>query len=203
MTNACDRRDPYNQEELGLLRRLKQSHPRAHWRELITMYNASVPKHRQRTKNGLLNKWKDMQHSKKEEKLLAELKIAHPHADWQDLARWFNEKVPAHRNIHVETLRLKWENIQLSSCPSLPTRPPDPVVCTFSPSTVSIQSESSVESSSRCKANWTNNYTVDTKHESSEDRRAALENERWYQIFYDTIDPDMVPGLGYHGVLQA
>ncbi|OJD27904.1 hypothetical protein ACJ73_00697 [Blastomyces percursus] len=182
LTIACNRRDAYYPEEEGLLQQLKRSHPNTSWRKLVIHFNASVPHHRQRTEYGLENKWKHMRITEKDEKLLRELKLAHPQADWSDIACLFNRTVPVHRNRTAETLRLKWENIQRHGQDAdVLSWPPSGLAhvarCTSSPSVVSSHSGGSGRSSPQLPVGPIVTMII-YRVESGEDHRAALENAR-------------------------
>ncbi|OJD23570.1 hypothetical protein ACJ73_05078 [Blastomyces percursus] len=86
-TIACNRRDTYYPEEEGLLQQLKQ----------MLLFPIIAREQSMACKiNGNTG-----------EIPLRELKLAHPQADWSDIACLFNRTVPVHRNRSAETLRLK------------------------------------------------------------------------------------------------
>ncbi|PGG96169.1 hypothetical protein AJ79_09700 [Helicocarpus griseus UAMH5409] len=194
---AYDRRDVYYPEEESLLQQLKLSHPSTTWQQLRILFNDSVPSNRQRTEDGLKNKWKDMENCRKEEKLLRELKLTHPEAGWQEVACLFNQIVPAHRNRRAETLKAKWENIQHRKHEAeLSFREPLRSQLLVRPSPrLSMnprndKKELQAGSSRKPEVGLKSDPAVEVEVKAGGDHCAALESEPWFRELYDSIDSD-------------
>ncbi|KAK2730836.1 hypothetical protein FQN57_003992, partial [Myotisia sp. PD_48] len=107
---ASDRRDIYTKDEITKFKEIKRLHPKASWENVTILFNKEALEGRQRTKEALIGKWKQMENNKKDTKILCELKHEYHQSSWQEILEHFNKRVPPfRRKSTVKGIKLIWE----------------------------------------------------------------------------------------------